>query len=78
MRNHVGPHILAMDVAYAPHVLRQHRDRIAAGERHVAAVEQQPDVVAGVLHEAVDVGGRLDVRAHVMVIRETHAVRSSV
>ena len=48
---------------------------IAAGERHVPAVEQQADVVAGVLHQPVDVGRRLDVRAHVMVIREAHAVR---
>ena len=44
--DHVRPHVLAMHVADALDVLREHRDRIAAGERHVAAVEQQPDFVA--------------------------------
>ena len=29
-------------------------------------------------HQRIDVGGRLDVRAHVVVVREAHAVRERV
>jgi hypothetical protein len=37
-------------------------------------IEQQADVGAGQRHQAVDVLGRLDVGAHVMVVRERDAV----
>ena len=77
-RDHLRPHVLAVHVADAPDVLREHRDRIAAGEGHVAAVEQQADLVADQRHQAVDIGRRLDVRAHVVVIGEPHAVRERV
>jgi hypothetical protein len=44
-------HVLAVDVADARDVLLQHRDGAAAGEGHVAAVEQQADRAAGDLHQ---------------------------
>ena len=46
------------------------RERIAAGERDVPGVEQQADGVARARHQLIDVGGRLDIRAHVMMIGE--------
>src|SRR2546422_252943 len=60
--DHVGPHVLAVHVANTRDVLLEYRDCITARERHVAAVEQQADFVAGVRHEAIDVRRRLHVR----------------
>ncbi len=62
-----------MHVADAVRVSLEHRDGIAARERHVAAVEQQSDVVADAFHQPIDVRRRLHVGAHVVMIGEAHA-----
>ena len=75
---HVRPHVLAVNVAHASDVLGEHRHGVATGEGHVPAVEQQPDLLADLRHQPVDVGRRLDVGTHVMVIRQAHAARERV
>src|SRR5438067_12527187 len=73
-----GSDILAVDVADARDVLLEHRDRITPRKRHVAAVEKQADFVAGERHQPVDIGGRFNRGAHVMVIDDAYAMLERV
>ena len=68
------PQVLAVDVVDAAAVLPRRLDHVAAGEGEVAGVEQQPDRLAGVAHQQVDLALRLDDRAHVVVVGHGHAV----
>ena len=52
---------------------RATRHRIAAREHEMPGVEQQAHVVAGVGHQAIDLGFRLHDGAHVVMEREAHA-----
>ncbi|MNP69323.1 hypothetical protein D3C76_1654040 [compost metagenome] len=54
-------------------VLAQHLQRFATAHVAVARVEQQAHFAAGQGHQLVDVRGRLDVGAHVVVIGQAHA-----
>ena len=68
---HVRPHVLAVHVADALDVLAQHR-RPASPPANVMwpVSNSRPTSSAVTRHQRVDVGGRLDVRAHVMVVGE--------
>ena len=68
MPDHPRAHILAMHVADATNMPGQHRHRVATGKSHVAAVEKKAYAFARQRHKPIDVGGGLDIRAHVMVI----------
>ena len=70
----LGADVLGVDVGDAVHVLPRHLGRVGAAEGAVAGVEQEPGVRAGHRHEAVDVGGGLDDRAHVVVVAHLHAL----
>ena len=78
---HPRSNVLAMDVTHAPNVFGKHRRRgvfVGCGKAHVPAVEQQADFVANQRHQLIDVGGRLNVRAHMVVIRQSNTARKSV
>ena len=59
-----------MHVAYALTIQAQRRQRISAAEDIVPGIEEQPDRLAGDLHQPVDLLFRLHHGPDVMVVRE--------
>ena len=74
----VRAHVLEMDVHDAVAVTPGHRLRVAASEREVPRIEQQPDRLSGARHQQVDLGLRLDDGPHVVVVSEAQAVLLNV
>ncbi len=63
-----------MHVAHAVNVFAQHVEGFAAAHVAVARIEQQADFRPGAAHQLVDVLRGFDVRAHVVVVRQSHAL----
>ena len=63
-----------MDVADAPVVLVDDAQHVAAGESHVAGVEQERQRLARVRHQEVEFRLGLDRRGHVVVVGDRHAL----
>ena len=73
-RSDVEPHVLDDAVVDPLAPVAQRADGVAAAERQVPRVEQQADV--GPLEQPLDLGRRLDARAHVVVERRLEAARA--
>ncbi len=63
-----------MNVNHAANMTAQHRQRFAAGESDVAAVEQQAHFRAGDRHQRVHIVRGFDVSAHMVVVGQRQAV----
>ena len=67
-------HVLRVDVADALVMLVDHAQHVAAGEGHVASVEEQRQRGARVRHQKVELRLGLDRRGHVVVVGDRHAL----
>jgi hypothetical protein len=65
-------------VADATDVLVQHRQHLGPAEQHVTGVEQQAHLRSRDGHQLVDIVRRFDVRTHVVVVGQPHAVAQQV
>jgi PAS domain S-box-containing protein len=75
---HIASHVLAMHVADAGEVLAQFGGGISTSERDVAGVMEQPDFGTGDPHQMVDIVRRLDIGAHVVMVRELNTAGEQV
>lgn len=72
--HHRLAHVLEMHVADAVDVFAQDLDGLAAAHVAMARIEQQADFRARSFHKLVNVFRGLDVGAHMVVIRQAHAL----
>ncbi|KAI3489494.1 hypothetical protein L1887_46540 [Cichorium endivia] len=74
VRQHVGTHVFAVDVIDARRPALRHRQRIGPGKGQMAGIQQQSDRLPGVSHQIVHVLGRLNHRAHMVMVGNLHAL----